>query len=410
MNPFAVIATGLLIAITLEKLFPARKLTKKQGWLTRAIIFNVIQLLIVIIGSHTWEVWLEGPSLFKLPWTPFYNGLFAYVIQTWIFYWWHYARHENNFLWLILHQFHHSPERIEAITSFYKHPLEIITNSWIITILTCPILGLDAKTNAWLTIFAAMSEFFYHLNVKVPRWISYISQTPWMHLAHHMKDKQFTWNYGDLSIWDMLGGTWWSPTEEEVEKIKTGFSKNRETQVADMMMGKNVLIERPKKLPPNLIKCMFISLLFLLGSLQILGVIFNSPTMKGIAIMSTASPLPFVFSAFKGVETFSTKFEMDVTFKNGSSTQFNVDHKLYSQLKGSYNRRNVIGAVFSHGPFFDNPRLVEMRNQILYSGFCKGRLTKEFGINADLQKVVINVRSKTIGNEGKIWSIGVECT
>ena len=147
MNPFFVILAGFFIAVILERFFPRNKLPEKEGWLIRAVGFNLIQFLVVIIGGYTWEIWLEGPSIFKLPWTPFVNGMFAYVFNTWVFYWWHRVRHENNFLWIVFHQFHHSPERIEAITSFYKHPLEIIMNSFIITIVTCPILGLDTQTN-----------------------------------------------------------------------------------------------------------------------------------------------------------------------------------------------------------------------------------------------------------------------
>src|SRR5581483_7733679 len=132
MDPFIIILIGFIIALILEKIFPRNKLPYKEGWMLRAIGFNVIQFLVVIIAGYTWEVWLEGPSLFKLPWSPFYNGLFAYLINTWIFYWWHYVRHLNNALWLSVHQIHHSPVRIETITSFYKHPFEIIINSWII--------------------------------------------------------------------------------------------------------------------------------------------------------------------------------------------------------------------------------------------------------------------------------------
>jgi hypothetical protein len=31
--------------------------------------------------------------------------------------------------WLIFHQLHHSPSRIEAVTSFYKHPIEILKDT-----------------------------------------------------------------------------------------------------------------------------------------------------------------------------------------------------------------------------------------------------------------------------------------
>ena len=334
MNPFIVIFVGFIIALSLEKLFPRNRLPYKVGWVSRAVLLNLIQFLVVIVAGYTWEVWLEGPSLFKLPWSPFYNGLFAYLINTWIFYWWHYVRHTNNALWLWVHQIHHSPVRIEAVTSFYKHPFEIIINSWIITVLTCPILGLDAQTNAWLTIFSALAEFFYHINISTPYWVGYFIQRPEMHLGHHKEDRQFTCNYGDITIWDILGGTWFNPTKKEVAEIKTGFTQDRERKLLEMLCGRNVLPERPKKLPPNILKCFFISMLFVLGSLNILGTIFDSQAMKGIATVSTASPLPFVFSSYHDIETFSTTFNMDITFKNGTNQQLPIDHKLYARLKG----------------------------------------------------------------------------
>lgn len=409
MNPFLVIFTGFIISFALERLFPRNKLPHKEGWLARAVSLNFIQFLVVIVAGYTWEVWLQGPSLFKLPWTPFVNGLFAYVCITWAFYIYHYVRHDNNFLWLAIHQMHHSPVRIEAMTSFYKHPLEIIINSWIITVVTCPILGLDAETNTWLTIFSALAEFVYHINIRTPYWMGYFIQRPEMHLLHHLEDKKYTFNYGDLAIWDILNGTWKNPTDEEVQKIRTGFSGNRETRVLDMLVWKNVLHEKPKKLPKNLFKAGIISLLFLLGALNMLGVIFHSQTMKGIATISTASPLPFVFSAYQGIETFSTKLAMEVTFKNGTEIRIDLDHKLYSKMKGPYNRKNVIGAVFSHGPFFQDPKLIQIRDQILDWGFCKGHLVEEFGIHDQVQKAIIDIRSKTKGNENEQWFLHVTC-
>jgi len=41
---------------------------------------------------------------------------------------WHRARHESDFLWRWLHQVHHSPVRIEIMTTFYKHPVEQLVN------------------------------------------------------------------------------------------------------------------------------------------------------------------------------------------------------------------------------------------------------------------------------------------
>lgn len=414
MYALIIISLGFVGAIALERFFPRIKLIRKEGWLARALFFNTVQLLIILLGSYTWEVWMDGPSLFKLHWTPFWNGVAAYIIQTWVFYWWHYLRHENNFLWRFVHQFHHSPVRIEVITSFYKHPIEIILNSLIMTTVTCPILGLDAQTNAWMTIFLGYAELFYHLNVRTPRWIGWIIQRPESHLFHHQEDRQYTYNYGDLAIWDWLNGTLLNPTDEEVEKVRTGFSGDRERRVGDMLRGKSVIDDgkggdKKKKLPANLLKACIISLLFLLGSLNMLGMVFRSPTMRGIGIVSTASPLPFVFSSYNGIETFSTKLSMNGTFQNGTQCNFDIDHKLYSKLKGPYNRRNVIGAIFSHGPFFDNPNMIKIRDQTLYWGFCKpGKLLEEFGIHDELKSVNIKVKSKTIGNDGE-WMLQVSC-
>ena len=162
-------------------------------------------------------------------------------------------------------------------------------------------------------------------------------------------------------------------------------------------------------LPKDIMRCFFISCLMLIGLLNTMGLIFfNSQEMRGPAIISVASPLPFVFSAFNGVETFSTKMDMDLTFKNGTRLNIPIDHKLYGGLKGPYNRRNVIGAVFSHGPFFDKPEMITIRDQVLDWGFCQGHLS-EFGIDEKVDRAIINVRSKTIGNEGKLWQMSVNC-
>jgi sterol desaturase/sphingolipid hydroxylase (fatty acid hydroxylase superfamily) len=55
------------------------------------------------------------------------GAILGYFVITFVYYWWHRWRHEVPFLWRWLHQVHHSPARIEIITSFYKHPLEMLS-------------------------------------------------------------------------------------------------------------------------------------------------------------------------------------------------------------------------------------------------------------------------------------------
>ncbi|AYV77271.1 MAG: desaturase [Barrevirus sp.] len=405
---FIIIIVGIIVLGIIERLFPKQELPTKQWWYVRACLFNIGQFIVVLLGHYTWEHWIIGDhSLFKFRdlYSPFIGGFIAYIFNAWLFYWWHRWRHENRLIWLIFHQFHHSPERIEVITSFYKHPFEIIMNSIIITFAMYPILGLSIEQNAYMTLLSAFAEFFYHMNVRTPYWLGYIIQRPESHCLHHLRDKRYCKNYSDIPLFDMLGGTFENPKDNNFE---IGFSDNREMKVKEMLLCKNML-NKPNKNKHDFNKLVF-ALLIIIGLLHSFGHVNNLHNIKGISFASAASPLPLVFSEYNGVETFSTTFELDLTFHNGSHIKKLIDNKLYGNLKGNYNRRNMYGVIFSHGPFFNIKNSLIMRQQILHYGLCSpGHLAYEFGIFDKLKHVVIYIRSNTKGNEDKMWKIDVAC-
>lgn len=119
-----ILAVFVVCFIT-ERLIPGWKLPRVDTWPLRVIAVNFVQLAIVMLAGVSWERWLSRRSLFHglthLP--PLAGAFVAYFIATFVFYWWHRWRHESDVLWLGFHQIHHSPQRIEVITSFYKHPL-----------------------------------------------------------------------------------------------------------------------------------------------------------------------------------------------------------------------------------------------------------------------------------------------
>ncbi len=200
---------------------------------------------VVIVAGYSWEIWLSSRSFFHLSnyvsvWS---GGLIAYFIATFVFYWWHRARHEYDFLWLGFHQIHHSPRRLEVITSFYKHPAEMIVNSLIGSLLVYTILGLSLKAGVIYTACTAIGEFFYHTNIKTPRWVGYIFQRPEMHRIHH-KFNSHKNNYGDIVWWDMLFGTYENPKEWA---HTCGFTPEREEQLLKMLAYKDVHTERDAK-------------------------------------------------------------------------------------------------------------------------------------------------------------------
>jgi sterol desaturase/sphingolipid hydroxylase (fatty acid hydroxylase superfamily) len=136
-----------LLCFVAERLFPGWPLPKIKTWPIRVILVNLVQLSVILLAGVSWEKWLSSKSLFHLGSyaSPTTGGLIAYFIATFVFYWWHRWRHRIDALWLMFHQVHHSPQRIEVITSFYKHPLEMVVNSLIGSVLVYSCLGLSLR-------------------------------------------------------------------------------------------------------------------------------------------------------------------------------------------------------------------------------------------------------------------------
>jgi sterol desaturase/sphingolipid hydroxylase (fatty acid hydroxylase superfamily) len=233
-----IILSCFAICFMLERLSPGWKLPQVPTWTIRVLAINFVQLLVVVAAGYSWEKWLSAWSVFHVSqhipnWL---GGVFAYFIATFIFYWWHRWRHESDYLWRHFHQIHHSAQRIEVITSFYKHPLEMTVNSVIGSLLVYTLLGLNPEAGAIYTLCTALGEFFYHTNIKTPKWIGYIFQRPEMHRIHHEYEKH-TSNYGDIVWWDMLFGTYSNPKEFTTS---CGFDMDKELKLADMLKFKDV--------------------------------------------------------------------------------------------------------------------------------------------------------------------------
>lgn len=243
----AIVGIGLLLML-FERLAPDRVLPKVPGWWARVIVLNAGQLGIVVLAGYTWDRFLSRVSLFAigpLGLAPAVQGLIGYFVASFVYYWWHRARHEVNFLWLTCHQLHHSPQRIETITSFYKHPLELLANSLLSGFVSYGLLGLTPASAAWVTFYSAMAEYFYHLNVRTPRWVGFFVQRPEMHRIHHARGVHYG-NFGDLPIWDMLFGTYRNPEKFEAA---CGFEPEREAQLGAMLVFRDVngsYVEKPR--------------------------------------------------------------------------------------------------------------------------------------------------------------------
>ncbi|HYE61098.1 MAG TPA: hypothetical protein VD997_03800 [Phycisphaerales bacterium] len=120
-----------------------------------------------------------------------------------------------------------------------------------------------------------------------------------------------------------------------------------------------------------------------LGVAQMAGDIFRVPALKGVAAATGASPAPKVFSAAKGLETFSTRFALEWNRGDGTLVTVELTPEIYTNMRGPYNRRNAYGAVLAFAPVMTTePALEPMLWPILeYALAGDAPLLKELGID-----------------------------
>jgi sterol desaturase/sphingolipid hydroxylase (fatty acid hydroxylase superfamily) len=232
------IVLSFAAALALERWRPGWRLPRVRGWWPRALAVNVIQSLLVLAIGVLWQRWWPGVSLLSLPghWSAWHGGTVAYLAGTLVFYWWHRARHEVPTLWRQLHQLHHSAQRMEVLTAFYRHPLEVLSATLLGSAVAYGVFGLDAAGGAIYSLLTAAVQIFIHANVRTPQWLGWLVQRPEMHRIHHQRDHHAS-NYGDIALWDMIFGTYDNPP---AWKGHCGFDAAREQRVAEMLLCRDV--------------------------------------------------------------------------------------------------------------------------------------------------------------------------
>ena len=236
-------ATVLTIVSTasffvLERVRPGRTLPNAPGWYGRALAINLCQIGLTLAGNKVWNrAFANQPSLVHLSVldAPLLEGLAGWLVGTFFFYWWHRIRHANGF-WQVFHQVHHSPSRIEVLTSFYKHPVEIASNTVLSASILYGLLGVSLSGAYWFNFFAATAEYFYHANFRSPHWLRYFIQTPELHSIHHQLDVH-NYNFSDLPLWDRLFGTYKDTTSFAPA---CGFPRQNERYLGRMLVFRDV--------------------------------------------------------------------------------------------------------------------------------------------------------------------------
>jgi len=242
MKVAAIVGAVALCMFVVERFAPGRRFPAVRGWWLRAIALNGAQIGSVYLAGVAWD----GFMLRHRPWSldavgPIAGGVIGYLVITFIYYWWHRARHEVDWLWRVFHQVHHSPQRIEIITSFYKHPFELVANGLLSSAILYLLVGLSAEAATLAVLLSGLAELVYHWNVRTPYWLGFIIQRPESHCVHHQEDHHRQ-NFADLPLWDMLFGTFHNPKQWE---LTCGFGE-REHELATMLACRDVFASKER--------------------------------------------------------------------------------------------------------------------------------------------------------------------
>lgn len=224
--------------LVLERIFSATSLPSVRGWHARALLLNACAAVLLILVSRTWTPLMRAhplPSFFDSL-HPVVGGILAFVIYQFFQYWWHRARHEYQFLWNHVHQLHHSARRIETLTASYAHPFDTFINLLLTSTILWLVLGLPWQAVAVFSVIESFYDYFTHSNLRTPHWVGYFIQRPEMHRIHHEHGVHRS-NYS-LPLWDMLFGTHVNP--KPGQSIQCGFDPEKESRVAEMLIGKDV--------------------------------------------------------------------------------------------------------------------------------------------------------------------------
>ena len=96
MNAVLIVAATALAMMLVEWLRPGVVQPRVPWWIARVAAFNAAQVAVVWLGACSWDRWLprwklfDGESL-----GPTAGALLGYLAITFVFYWWHRARHEE---------------------------------------------------------------------------------------------------------------------------------------------------------------------------------------------------------------------------------------------------------------------------------------------------------------------------
>ncbi|WP_421924188.1 sterol desaturase family protein [Maricaulis maris] len=225
------------LIFTREVIAPASGASCDKRWRILAGSLNLANLGVVLAAGWLFSGWIAQYALLPMPdaLPVLVQSLIIFLAASGLAYGWHRLTHASNALWRCVHQLHHSPSRIEALTAFYVHPLDSFLATLLNALVAYGVFGASPLTAALVLGYVSLFNLVAHADQRTPWWLGFILQRPEMHRLHHERHSHRS-NYG-LPLWDLIFGTWRNPREGTIE---CGFPPDREFKVHDMLLMRDV--------------------------------------------------------------------------------------------------------------------------------------------------------------------------
>ncbi len=238
IDPISLIVLAMYgILMLWEALAPARELPKIKNWKLRGLTSFAVFFYLSTYFPLIWDTYLVDYQIFDLTSLGAGWGAFvAVMIYEFGLYVWHYSMHKNDTLWKIFHQMHHSAERMDSYGAFYFSPMDMIGFTLLGSLCLVVVAGFTPEAATLFILITTFLAIFQHANISTPRWIGYFVQRPEAHTVHHAKGIH-AYNYSDISLFDILFGTFNNPKGYEHE---AGFYDGASKRIWDMLMFKDI--------------------------------------------------------------------------------------------------------------------------------------------------------------------------
>ncbi|MFK3977152.1 sterol desaturase family protein [Shewanella vesiculosa] len=235
-----VFLTILALMMSLECLFPARKLTKTPqtasivtrwfGNFGLLIIASVVARLLLPLGLAGFALYTTQQQWGILHWVNlphWVNIISSLLLLDMLIYWQHRLFHRIPLLWR-LHKVHHADRHVDSSTALRFHPLEIIASLGI-KALAIIILGIPAEAVILFEILLNGFAIFNHANIRLPKKMEHIARyvvvTQILHRIHHSQVMaESNTNFGfSIVWWDRLFGSYSANASKADEDIDIGL-------------------------------------------------------------------------------------------------------------------------------------------------------------------------------------------